>query len=86
MTETIGQQLRQARKSRSLTLEEVSQATHMRIHYLQALETDDIDSIPSMAQARGFLRSYADFLDLEADSLLQALEGEPCSRRAYQIQ
>lgn len=77
MTETIGQQLRQARKSRSLTLEEVSQATHMRIHYLQALEADEIDTIPSMAQARGFLRSYADFLGLEAGSLLNSLEGVP---------
>jgi cytoskeleton protein RodZ len=75
MTETIGQQLRQARKSRLLTLEEVSQTTHMRIRYLQALEADDIDSIPSIAQARGFLRSYANFLGLEADSLLNSLAG-----------
>jgi cytoskeletal protein RodZ len=85
MTETIGQQLRQARKSRSLTLEEVSQATHMRIHYLQALEADDIDSIPSMAQARGFLRSYADFLGLEADSLLHSLEGETVDFVALEV-
>ena len=76
MTETIGQQLRQAREARSLTLEQVAQATHMRVHYLQALEANDIEALPSLVQARGFLRSYADFLELDAESLLVALSGE----------
>ena len=79
MTETIGQQLRQAREARSLTLEQVAQATHMRVHYLQALEANDIEALPSLVQARGFLRSYADFLELDAESLLVALSGETIS-------
>jgi len=79
MTESIGQQLRQARKARSLTLEDVAQATHMRVHYLQALESNDIEALPSMVQARGFLRSYAEFLELDAEPLLLALSGEVSS-------
>lgn len=76
MTATIGQQLRQAREARSLSLEQVSQATLMRLHYLEALEIGDFSILPSMVQARGFLRTYAGFLGLDAKPLLAAMEGE----------
>jgi len=75
MSATIGQQLREAREARSLTLEQVAHATHMRVHYLQALESGELSTIPSEAQARGFLRAYADFLNLNAEPLLADLDG-----------
>lgn len=74
MSETIGQRLRGAREARSLTLEEVSRATHIRIHYLQALEAGDLHALPSRAQARGFLRAYAGFLGLPPEQLLAEME------------
>ena len=76
MTAKIGQQLRQAREAGSLTLEQVSQATHMRLYYLEALETGDFGVLPSRVQARGFLRTYAGFLGLDAKPLLAAMEGQ----------
>lgn len=76
MAESIGQQLREARQARSLTLEQVASATHVRVHYLQALEAGDLGSVPSLAQARGFLRIYADHLGLDAVALLSELEGK----------
>jgi cytoskeleton protein RodZ len=74
MIESIGQQLRQAREARELSLEQVNQATHIRLHYLQALEAGDFASIPSEVQARGFIRSYASFLGLDAQPLLAGLQ------------
>lgn len=65
MPETLGQRLRQAREERHLALEKVAESTRIRLHYLQALETDDYSLIPSAAQARGFLRNYADFLGID---------------------
>jgi cytoskeleton protein RodZ len=64
MTATIGQQLKTARETRELTLQDVEKAIHIRVHYLQALENDDFSSMPSKAQARGFLRLYADYLKI----------------------
>ena len=74
MNPSIGAQLREAREARSLTLEEVSKTTHMRLHYLQALEADDFESMPSSTQARGFLRTYANYLGLDAKAFLAALD------------
>jgi cytoskeleton protein RodZ len=73
MSKSVGQKLRQAREARSLSLEEVSQATYMRASYLQALETGELDGLPSITQARGFLRAYADFLGLDGNVLLSEL-------------
>lgn len=76
MNDSIGKQLREAREARSLTLEQVAKATYMRLHYLQALEAGDFNSMPSSTQARGFLRTYANFLGLDTKALLASLDGE----------
>jgi cytoskeletal protein RodZ len=76
MVEMIGEQLRQARQERRVSLEQASHATHIRIHYLQALEAGDFSQLPSRAHAHGFLRAYAGYLGLEAEALLEGLNGE----------
>ena len=73
---TIGEQLKQAREARKLTIKQVVQAIRVRAYYLQAMEGDDFAALPSAAQARGFLRSYAEFLKLEADTLVEQLRTE----------
>lgn len=70
MSESIGAALRTGREQRKLTLAQVSEATRIRSHYLQALENGDLSAIPSAAQARGFLRIYAQFLELDLEALI----------------
>lgn len=83
MTDTIGQKLRQARLARTLTLEQVAQETHVRVHYLQAMESNDFERIPSEAQARGFLRIYANFLGLQNEDLLPSVEEVTPADKTY---
>jgi cytoskeletal protein RodZ len=73
MIESVGSQLRRAREAQALTMEQASRATHIRLHYLQALEAGDFDALPSMVQARGFVRAYATYLGLSPESMLAAL-------------
>ena len=76
MSETIGQQLRQQRERRQLSLEQASRALHIRLHYLQAIEEGRLEAMPSEVQARGFLRAYADYLGLDGNTLLASLQAE----------
>ncbi len=76
MPPTIGETLTQARLDRKLTIKAASEATAIRLKYLEALEADDFDSLPSPVQARGFLRIYADYLGLDSGDLLIALKGD----------
>jgi cytoskeletal protein RodZ len=73
---SIGEILRQRRQELKLSLEQAAQQTRIRLHYLEALEAGNVEKIPSSAQARGFLRSYAQFLKLDPQPLLSALSDE----------
>ena len=76
MITTDGQELYQARVARSLSIDQAAAATHIRPHYIRALESGDFDALPSVAQARGFLRAYASYLGLDPDPLLDQLENK----------
>lgn len=69
--QTIGQRLKAAREEKNLSLDKVFQAIRIRVNYLQALEDDDLSSMPSPVQARGYLRNYAEYLGLDLDRLLE---------------
>lgn len=71
----FGGQLREAREARGCSLLEAERRTRIRAKLLAALEAEDLAAFASPAQARGFLRNYAEFLGLEAGSLLAQLNG-----------
>jgi cytoskeletal protein RodZ len=73
MIDTIGHQLKKEREHRNLTLEQAAEATRIRQAYLRALEADDFSAIPSPVQARGFLRNYAQYLNLDLDQIVEGL-------------
>jgi cytoskeleton protein RodZ len=61
----IGSSLRAAREQRQLQLPQIERATRIRAKYLMALEEERFDVLPGTAYAKGFLRTYADFLGLD---------------------
>jgi cytoskeleton protein RodZ len=68
----VGDRLRQAREAKRLTLEQVEEITKIRRRYLQALEEEDYGQLPGEVFIRGFLRNYAQALDLDPDEILEA--------------
>jgi cytoskeleton protein RodZ len=79
MQETIGQRLKRERESRYLSLEKAATDTRIRRIFIQALEADDYSVLPSAAQGRGFLRNYAEYLNLNIDELIAELQRNPIS-------
>ena len=67
----IGDVLRQQREKRGLTLKDVQTETKIRTRYLEAIEEGDLSGIPGEVYARGFLKSYASYLGLDAAALVQ---------------
>ena len=74
---SLGEELRQARVSNGITLDEAQRATRISRRYLEALESDDYAALPAAVFARGFLRSYAQFLGLDANALTADFPGQP---------
>lgn len=73
---TSGQILRQAREQKKLSLQDVSAAIHVRAAQLKAIEEGDIDALPGMTYATGFVKSYAGYLKLNALELSNKFKAE----------
>jgi hypothetical protein len=66
----IGATLREARVRKRLTLQQVEEDTKIRTKYLQAMEDEDFGQLPGSAYAKGFLHSYAAYLGLDTQIVL----------------
>lgn len=70
----IGNTLREARLRRGLDILDCEAETKIRAKYLRAMEDEHFDLMPSPTYVRGFLRTYADFLDLDGRLVLDEYE------------
>ena len=71
---TIGEVLRLARINQGLSLEELQEKTEIQLHFLEAMEADDFDLLPSTFYARSFLRKYAWAVELDERIVLDAYD------------
>ena len=67
----IGETLREARMRRRIDMAEVETATKIRAKYLRALESEEWDLLPGPTFVKTFLRTYAEYLELDARLLVE---------------
>ena len=71
----IGQRLMQARLARQLTIEEVAGQLHLQVRHIDALEQQDLSRLPGPSYICGYLRSYAKFLHLPSNEIVENYPG-----------
>lgn len=71
---SVGEILKSAREAKKITLDVVNQNTKISVDVLAALEQDDLDSFESDIYLKGFLRTYAKYLGVDATDVLRALD------------
>ena len=64
----LGGEFRSAREARGLSLSDVAERLHIRSVYLAAIEDEDWHVIGAPVYVRGFMRTYARFLGLDAEA------------------
>ena len=69
ITMDIGAQLRTAREANSLSIATLAERTRVPARTLAAIERNDQSALPPHPFARGFVRSYAEELDLDPDQV-----------------
>ena len=70
----IGSILRYQREQRKLDLENISEELKVKLDYLEAMEQGRFDLLPSGFYRRSFLKAYAEYLKLDVDQMLRALD------------
>ncbi len=67
--QNLGALLRSAREARAMTVREVSERARVPAQYLTMLEANDYGAIADELYLLPFVRSYAEFLGLDAEPL-----------------
>src|SRR2546423_8488855 len=72
----IGERLREARMRQGRDISEVEAATKIRAKYLRALENDEFTMLPGSTYVKSFLRTYAEYLGLDAHLLVEEFRAQ----------
>jgi len=81
MAENIGKRLQEARRCKEISLHQVSKETKISKEYLEALEKEEYDIFPAKVYVVSFIRSYARYLELDAESLVHIYKREHSGRK-----
>jgi len=73
---TVAEQLRLAREAQHLTVVQVAETTKIRTDHVRALEEGNYEIFSAPVYIRGFVRTYAKLLKLDAQEVLATLDQE----------
>lgn len=72
----VGTMLHDVRTKKKISIEEVAKDLYIKPAYLQAIEKSDYDNIPDHPYGIGFVRSYANYLGLNSERIVQIFKEE----------
>ncbi len=83
---SLGQELREEREARHISIEEIASATKIGTRYLEALESDRLDVMPGEFFIKGIIRAYSRAIGLDGEVVLAKYRaagfiGEPERKR-----
>ena len=67
---TVGEILKRERLNKRLSFEEIEAKIRIRKKYLQAIEENEWQKLPSLAYIKGFINNYSSFLNLDPNETL----------------
>ena len=81
----LGDTLKERRIALGIPIEQAEEATKIRGKMLRALEDGEYDRLPNPGYVRGYISSYARYLDLDSVPLLAMYRAETGSTRFHDI-
>jgi cytoskeleton protein RodZ len=70
----FGSLLSAARKAQNYTVDQISEHIKIPVHYIVAIENNDLKALPADTFARGYIRAYARFLEISDKYILELYE------------
>ncbi|MDD5644571.1 MAG: DUF4115 domain-containing protein [bacterium] len=67
---SIGKILQEARVKKGISVQQANVATKIKREYIEALESERFELIPSSTYVKGFLKIYGDFLGVDCKKLI----------------
>lgn len=70
---SVGHSLRNARLAKKLNVEDVARQLRLSVQQIEAIEREDFEKLPGRTFLRGFIRNYANLVQLDPSPLLKML-------------
>ena len=81
-----GEILREEREKRNQTIDEIAQLLNLKPELIESIESDDYQSHAAPTYTRGYLRSYAKLVDVDANSLIELFDNTYVQESTPEIQ
>ncbi len=75
-TLTLGEKLKKIRKKSGVSLAEIAVQTKIKKDYLRKIESGNYKDLPFDVYVKGFLRSYAKYLNLDSEKVIEQFNKE----------
>lgn len=72
----LGSRLKEARKAKGLSLDDLQEITKIQKRYLRGIEEGNYDSIPGKFYVRAFIKQYAEAVGLESEQIFEEFKSE----------
>ncbi len=69
-TELAGEILKKRREDLGLDIQEIADLLKIKAAYLSAIESDTLTKLPAPVYTMGYIRCYAKYLDIDAESII----------------
>jgi len=79
----VGDYIKQKRKEKNITIQEVCNKTAIRIQSVHLLEAGAFDSLPSFVHAHGFLEQYCKAVGLDFYNEVKPLFDQECQKSTF---
>ena len=76
--EFIGNELKAARLEKKLSIKKISEDLNIKVSQLEAIEKGDLENLPEMIYAAGFVRNYAEYLGIDSKYASERFKEEHC--------
>lgn len=76
MKETLGQYLKRKRESHLISIQDISHATGISVHLIEAIEENDFHVISQPEKTAKYLRKYASYLNLDKKEVLSRYQAQ----------
>ncbi|WP_297325822.1 RodZ domain-containing protein [Nitrosomonas sp.] len=73
IVQSVGHILRRARIAKGMSIDDVSRQLRLSVQQIEAIEKEDFEKLPGRTFLRGFIRNYANLVQLDSTPLLQML-------------
>lgn len=81
---SVGEILKNTREAKGIAIEQVAEATSIRMLYLVAIENEQFNLVPGEVYLKGFIRNYANYIGLNGPAMVEKYKEQVAANKKHE--